>query len=232
MQISCEALSVGHQGVAVQQNLSFVIDAGAYLCIIGENGAGKTTLMKTILGLLPPISGRIIMGAGLRSTDIGYLPQQTQMQKDFPASVFEVVLSGCLCKIGMRPFYRKAEKQLAADMIRRLGIQALSAKSYRNLSGGQQQRVLLARALCAADKILLLDEPTTGLDTAVRDEFYSLVRKLNEEGTTIIMITHSVEQALTDASHVLSLGRGEAAYLSKEAYFEKEGSHGRSPRHT
>ena len=161
-QLTCQDLSVGYEGKAVLQDLNFSVRSGDYLCIVGENGAGKSTLMKTILGLQPPVRGKVLTDDGLRPNEIGYLPQQTQVQKDFPASVWEIVLSGCQGRCGRRPFYRRAEKQLAERALEKLHISPLARRCYRELSGGQQQRVLLARALCATRSMLLLDEPTAG----------------------------------------------------------------------
>ena len=192
-QLTCQNLCAGYDGRPVLQDLSFEILAGDYLCIVGENGSGKSTLMKTILGLQAPISGRILTGDGLRKNEIGYLPQQTVVQKDFPASVREIVLSGCQGRCGSRPFYNKEEKQLAAEAMDKMQITRLARRCYRELSGGQQQRVLLARALCATQKMLLLDEPVSGLDPKVTAEMYTLIEKLNrEDGITVIMISHDV----------------------------------------
>ena len=201
-QLTCQNLRVGYDGKSVLQDLSFEVFAGDYLCIVGENGSGKSTLMKTILGLQPPISGRILTGDGLRKNEIGYLPQQTVVQKDFPASVREIVLSGCQGRCGSRPFYSKEEKQLAEENIRKMQIDKLSKRCYRELSGGQQQRVLLARALCATQKMLLLDEPVSGLDPKVTAEMYRLIGELNHrDGITIIMISHDIAAAVKYASH-------------------------------
>lgn len=200
--ITVDKLSVGYDGVPVEKDISFSVEQGDYLCIVGENGSGKTTLMKTLLGLLQPISGSIKFDAG----GIGYLPQQTVVQKDFPASVREVVLSGCQGRCGLRPFYNKEEKALADANMGKMGILQLKNKSFRELSGGQQQRVLLARALCATQKLLLLDEPVSGLDPKVTMEMYDMIKKLNEEGITIIMITHDIKLATIYASHILHLG--------------------------
>ena len=206
-QLTCQNLCVGYDGKPVLQDLSFEIFAGDYLCIVGENGSGKSTLMKTILGLQSPINGRILAGDGLRKNEIGYLPQQTQVQKDFPASVREIVLSGCQGRCGIRPFYNKEEKQLAAAAMDKMQITQLARRCYRELSGGQQQRVLLARALCATRKILLLDEPVSGLDPKVTAEMYALIEKLNrEDGITVIMISHDISSALKYASHILHIG--------------------------
>ena len=179
--IECKNLTAGYEGMPVVKDLSFNVSAGDYLCIVGENGSGKSTLMKTILGLRSPLSGEIIFGDGLKQTEIGYLPQQTAAQKDFPATVREVVLSGCLGRKGLSPFYSKADKKLCDDNIELLGITGIAHRSYRNLSGGQQQRVLLARALCATGKLLLLDEPVSGLDPMVTAEMYEIISRLNRE---------------------------------------------------
>lgn len=206
-QLTCQNLTVGYDGRAVLQGLHFEVNPGDYLCILGENGSGKSTLMKTILGLQAPIGGRILTGDGLRKNEIGYLPQQTQAQKDFPASVREIVLSGCQGRCGSRPFYSKEEKRLAEENIGKMGIGSLTKRCYRELSGGQQQRVLLARALCATRKMLLLDEPVSGLDPRVTAEMYGLIERLNrEEGITVMMISHDISAALKYASHILHIG--------------------------
>ena len=206
-QLICQDLCVGYDGKAVLQDLSFAVFSGDYLCIVGENGSGKSTLMKTILGLQQPVRGRILTLDGLRKNEIGYLPQQTQVQKDFPASVREIVLSGCQGRCGSRPFYNKEEKQLAADAMEKMQIAQLAKRCYRELSGGQQQRVLLARALCATRKMLLLDEPVSGLDPKVTAEMYALIEKLNrEDGITVIMISHDIAAAVKYASHILHIG--------------------------
>ncbi len=217
-QLTCQNLCVGYDGTSVLQDLNFEVFAGDYLCIAGENGSGKSTLMKTILGLQPPISGRILTGDGLRKNEIGYLPQQTVVQKDFPASVREIVLSGCQGRCGSRPFYNKEEKQLAADAMEKMQIAQLAKQCYRELSGGQQQRVLLARALCATRKMLLLDEPVSGLDPKVTAEMYALIEKLNrEDGITVIMISHDIAAAVKYASHILHIG--DAVFFgTKEEY--------------
>ena len=207
-QLTCQALSVGYEGKAVLQDLNFSVRSGDYLCIVGENGAGKSTLMKTILGLQPPVRGKVLTGDGLRPNEIGYLPQQTQVQKDFPASVWEIVLSGCQGRCGRRPFYRRAEKQLAERALEKLHIAPLARRCYRELSGGQQQRVLLARALCATRSMLLLDEPTAGLDPKATAELYQLIARLNhQDGITVIMISHDLTAALDAASHILHIGQ-------------------------
>ena len=204
--LTIKNLSVGYDGQAVVSDLNFSVNAGDYLCIVGENGSGKTTLMKTLLGLREPLSGQIIPGDGLKRNEIGYLPQQTIVQKDFPASVREIVLSGFQGRIGLRPFYNREEKQEAEENMRRMGIANHADQCYRELSGGQQQRVLLARALCATKKILLLDEPVSGLDPKVTEEMYKLIYSLNQEKITIIMISHDVAAAVQYATHILHIG--------------------------
>lgn len=207
-QIICQNLSLGYDGRAILQDLNFSIQAEDYLCIVGENGSGKSTLVKTLLHLHPPVNGSILMGDGLKANEIGYLPQQTLVQRDFPASVREIVLSGCQNRCGFRPFYSKEEKTLAAGAMEKMQISHLSGKCYRELSGGQQQRVLLARALCAARKVLLLDEPVAGLDPRVTAEMYRLIKDLNQrDNMTIIMISHDIAAAVRYASHILHIGQ-------------------------
>ena len=205
-QIICQNLSVGYDSKVILKNLSFEVNKGDYLCIVGENGSGKTTLIKSILGLIPTISGKLETGEGLKSNEIGYLPQQTVVQRDFPASVREIVLSGCQGRMGLRPFYSKSDRLLAEKNMKKMDITDLSKRCYRELSGGQQQRVLLARALCATQKLLLLDEPVSGLDPRVTAEMYQTIKSLNDEGISIIMISHDVDAAVKYASHILHIG--------------------------
>ncbi|MCL2019114.1 MAG: ABC transporter ATP-binding protein [Oscillospiraceae bacterium] len=221
-QLVCQNLSLGYEGKTVISELSFEVNSGDYLCIVGENGSGKSTLMKTILRLKKPTLGQVLTGDGLSPDEIGYLPQQTAVQKDFPASVREVVLSGCLNRCGLRPFYNKSEKQLAEHNMEKFGITTLAHRCYRELSGGQQQRVLLARALCATRKILLLDEPASGLDPAVSGEMYELISGLNNEGLTVIMISHDITAAIKYASHILHLGGGSAMFFGEKSEYCKE----------
>ena len=211
--LACENLTLGYDGKAVLSGLSFSVNSGDYLCIVGDNGTGKTTLMKAILSLKSPMSGRITSGCNLLHTDIGYMPQQTVVQNDFPASVREVVRSGCLNRCGLRPYYNKAEKLLAEENMAKLGVLDLAKRCYRELSGGQQQRTLLARALCAARKILLLDEPAAGLDPNAASDMYSLIDELNSEGITIMMISHDIAAAVKHASYILHIGKGSACFF-------------------
>ena len=215
--LTIQNLTLGYESRTIVENLNFTVNKGDYLCIVGENGSGKTTLMKTLLQLKSPISGDIIVGDGLKKNEIGYLPQQTIVQKDFPASVKEIVISGCQGRCGLRPFYNKQEKQIAKENMERMCIIDLANRCYRDLSGGQQQRVLLARALCATRKILLLDEPVSGLDPKVNMEMYNLIEELNKEGITIIMISHDMSAALRYASHILHIG-DKIFFGTKEEY--------------
>jgi len=205
-ELICKDLTLGYSGDILVSGLSFEVNAGDYLCIVGENGSGKSTLMRTILGLQPPLSGSVEFGEGLRSTEIGYLPQQTQAQRDFPASVREIVISGFQGGRGLRFFYSREEKRAAYDNMKRLGIDTIAKKCYRELSGGQQQRVLLARALCATKRILLLDEPVSGLDPHATAEMYSVIKELNADGIAIVMISHDIEAAAGYADHILHIG--------------------------
>lgn len=220
--ITCSNLQLGYDGNIVAQAVSFQVNKGDYLCIVGENGAGKSTLIKTLLHLIPPVSGSIDTGDGLMPYEIGYLPQQTVVQKDFPATVWEIVLSGTLSQCGKRPFYGHKEKQLALNNLERMDISSLKKKCYRNLSGGQQQRVLLARALCATSKLILLDEPVTGLDPKSAAQFYQLIKQLNNEGITVIMVSHDMQAALSYASHILHVHKNQSFFGTKEEYLSSK----------
>lgn len=220
-QLTVNDLTLGYENGAILTGLSFSVEKGDYLAIVGENGSGKSTLMKTILGLMKPLKGEITLGEGLKKYEIGYLPQQSPIQRDFPASVWEVVLSGCLAKAKFLPFYTSADKARAKQNLEKMGLTDFVKRSYRELSGGQQQRVLLARALCATESILLLDEPVSGLDPAVTQEMYEIIRALNDEGITVIMISHDVHAAVTYANKILHLGQ-EVFFGSVEEYLTTE----------
>ena len=220
--IDVKDVSIGYDGIPLTKHINFKVDKGDYLCIVGENGAGKSTLMKTLLRLQPTIKGEIAYSDELGKKDIGYLPQQTLIQKDFPASVWEIVLSGNLARTGLRPFYNSEEKKRAEDSLKKLDAWDFRKKTFRNLSGGQQQRVLLARALVATSKIILLDEPVSGLDAKVTEEMYSLVEKLNKDGITIIMISHDIKTAVKYASHILHLGSKQLFFGKTEDYLESD----------
>lgn len=221
--ITCHNLEIGYEGKPVAKNINFQVNKGDYLCITGENGTGKSTLIKTLLHLMEPLDGKMVIGDGLKSHEIGYLPQQTVIQKDFPASVWEVVLSGTLSGCGNRPYYSKTEKKIAIENMEKMGILDLKKKCYRNLSGGQQQRTLLARALCATTKLILLDEPATGLDPKGVAEFYQTIEQLNQEKTTIIMVSHDMQMAATYASHILHIEKEESFYGEKGDYMKSNG---------
>lgn len=217
--IKCENVSIGYEGQTVVKDLNFAIEKGDYLCIVGENGSGKSTLVKSLLGLKNVEKGRITYGDGLKQNEIGYLPQQTDAQKDFPASVYEVVLSGRLNSRGFHPFYTTADRKQALEKMDLLGIRDLERQCFRDLSGGQKQRVLLARALCATKSLLLLDEPVTGLDPIVTGEFYDLIRRINREsGIAVVMVSHDIESAVKDATHILHLQETALFFGTTEDY--------------
>lgn len=216
-------ISFAYDGQTVLSEVNFEVNPGDYLCIVGENGAGKSTLMKGLLDLKKPLSGKILTGEDLKPNEIGYLPQQTMIQKDFPASVYEVVSSGNLNSLGGRAFYGMKEKKNTLEKMELLEITDLRKKCYKELSGGQQQRVLLARALCATKKLLLLDEPVTGLDPLMKSSLYKLIQKLNNtEQITIVSISHDISGAIEYASHILHLGKKQLFFGTKEAYLESD----------
>ena len=206
--IECENLALGYEGKAVVSGLKFKVNKGDYLCVLGENGAGKSTLIKTLLNLIDKVSGRIEYGDGLKDYEIGYLPQQTVVQKDFPATVWEVVLSGTLAGSGFKPFYGKKEKSLAIEKMRELDITDLKKKCYRNLSGGQQQRVAIARALAMNPKMLFFDEPTSALDPEITAGILKLLRELANEKMTMVIVTHEIDFARNVADRVIFMDGG------------------------
>lgn len=221
-QIECKNLIIGYEGKAIRDSFNFSVNKGEYLCIVGENGSGKSTLMKTLLSLQKPISGEIIFGDGVSKHEIGYLPQQATVKRDFPATNFEIVLSGCVNRLQNRPFYGKVEKDFAINSMKRMSIYEYKDKCFRELSGGQQQRVLLARALCATRKVLLLDEPVSGLDPIVTYEMYELIKDLNEkDNITIIMISHDMNDAIKYASHILHIGE-KIFFGTKDEYLKSD----------
>jgi len=220
MIFECKDVTLGYENKVVAKNLNFKIDQGDYLCVVGENGTGKSTLIKTLLGLIKPLNGEVIANVQRKNhKGVGYLPQQTQAQKDFPASVWEVVLSGVLNNDHRCPFYNKKDKAEAEKNMEKLNILDLKKRCYRELSGGQQQRVLLARALCATDSVLILDEPVTGLDPAASMEFYETIKDLNKKGNvTIIMVSHDIKNALNYATHILHLEQENDFFGTVEEY--------------
>jgi ABC-type Mn/Zn transport systems, ATPase component len=217
--ITVKNVSFYYEKNMVVENLSFEVNAGDYLCVVGENGSGKSTLIKGLLRLKQPESGEIAIGDGLKANEVGYLPQQTAAQKDFPGGVYEVVLSGRLSSRGIRPFYTAKDKQIAKENMELLNISDLANRCYRELSGGQQQRVLLARALCATRKLILLDEPVSGLDPLVTQEFYGTVAQLNRNANiTVIMVSHDIQSAVKYATHILHLQNEQAFFGKTEEY--------------
>ena len=224
--IALKDVTIAFEGTVAVDHVSLAVEKGDYLVVLGENGSGKSTLMRAMLGLVKPRGGQIVYGDGLMKNQIGYLPQQTAAQRDFPASVEEVVISGCVNHMGSRFFFNKSDRDKAEANMALLDVAAFRKKSYRTLSGGQQQRVLLARALCATDALILLDEPVTGLDPASTQELYDVIRDLNQKhGVAVVVVSHDVRGALRDAKHVAVMDRGmdfsgtveeyEAQYMNK-----------------
>ena len=223
MILSCHDVTVAYDSKIAVDHVSFEVNEGEYVCIVGENGSGKSTLLKSILKLVPLKCGSVTFGPEIQRKRLGYLPQQTNIQKDFPASVYEVVLSGCLNRLGLNPFYSKADKEQAMMHMERLGIGDFKKRSFSALSGGQQQRVLLARALCATDKLLLLDEPVTGLDPLVTEELYQLIEQLNKElGVTIIMVSHDISSSIQYADKILHINQSLLFYGDTKSYVTTE----------
>lgn len=216
--ITCEDLTLAYDTGIVASGVSFTLEAGSYLCIVGENGSGKSTLLKAMLGLHPVGGGVLTVDPAVRKSGIGYLPQHTPAQRDFPASVREIVRSGCLRRSGLRPFWRASDKKLAEEAMARMGIDHLAGRCYRELSGGQQQRVLLARAYCATGKLILLDEPIAGLDPMAMTEMYSMIADLNREGVAVVMVSHDVSAAVNYATHILHMSKTTAFFGSTEEY--------------
>ena len=221
--IKCEHVDLGYENQDAVINVNMEVCPGDYLCIVGENGSGKSTLIKGLLGLLKPSGGKLTVAEELKTTGIGYLPQQTAAQKDFPATVLEVVLSGCLNRRGMLPFYSKKEKEIADRNMEKLGITPLRKQCYRELSGGQQQRVLIARALCATSSLLILDEPITGLDPTAIQEFYAMLRRLNrEDKVAILMVSHDLRNAVEEANKILHLQKRVLFYGPAHDYMNSQ----------
>ncbi len=220
--ITCNNVSFSYDGKTAVQDISFTLNKGDYLCILGENGTGKSTIIKGILGLIRPDSGEILY-SGVKQTEIGYLPQIAEIPKDFPASVYEAVLSGRCEKLGKRPFFSSEDRKIAKENMKLLGIQKLRNKGFSTLSGGQKQRVLLARALCATEKILLLDEPVSGLDPIVTGEMYRIISELNKNhGISVIMISHDTKTAAEYATHILHIKKSPLFFGTSEDYKETE----------
>lgn len=221
--IVCRNATFAYENYIACKDLNFTIEAGDYLSLVGRNGGGKSTLIKGLLKLKSPISGEVSLGGGLVQNEIGYLPQQSQAQKDFPANVYDVVLSGTLNSLGAKVFYGKREKLLAEEKMEALGIIDLKKKSFKELSGGQQQRVLLARALCSTKKLLLLDEPMAGLDPVVTSDLYNLIGRLNKDfGLTIIMVSHDLLGSVKYSNKILHLDVKQLFYGLVNEYIETD----------
>ncbi len=218
--ITAENLSLSYDRTPVAAGIDFRVNPGDYLCIVGENGSGKSTLVKAIMGLHPIAGGSLTISEETRRAGIGYLPQHTPAQRDFPASVREIVRSGCLHRAGARPYLRASDKKLAEDAMARMGIDHLAGKCYRELSGGQQQRVLLARAFCATGKLIVLDEPIAGLDPLAMSEMYRMIADLNREGVAVVMVSHDVSAAVSYADHILHISRTTTFFGSTEGYLK------------
>ncbi len=220
--LTVKDLAVTYSGKTVIRDINFTLEEGDFLVIFGENGSGKSSLIKTLLSLKAPSYGKILFDKSLKHNQIGYLPQMTPSQKDFPASAKEVVLSGCLNRMGLRPFYGRKEKQLAKKNMELLSVYDLKNECFRTLSGGQKQRVLLARALCSAEKLLLLDEPVSGLDPVATKDFYEAIAAVNKSGISIIMVSHDEKGALSVAKHVLDIGGHTARFFGTVQEYRKD----------
>lgn len=220
--LACVDAGLGYENKAILEHFDFQVHSGEYICVVGENGSGKSTLVRTLLGLIKPVSGKVELSDDLRGVAIGYLPQQTQVQKHFPASVMEVVLSGFQSQMKGRPFHRRAEKREALRNLERLEIADLKNRCYGDLSGGQKQRVLLARALCATEQLLVLDEPVTGLDPTAAASLYDNLDKLHEEGVAIVMVTHDIPNAVRHGEYILHIREGDYFYGTVESYLDSE----------
>ena len=224
--LTCKNASFGYDGEVVLSGIDFTLCGGEYMCILGENGAGKSTLVKGILGLISPVTGEIEFGEALRACEVGYLPQQTQVQKSFPASVLEVVLSGRINSMGMRPFYNRKDREDAVKKLELMGMKGMERRSFQELSGGQKQRVLLARAMCAAGRLILLDEPVSGLDPAATTDLYELIADINKNmGMTVIMVSHDTQAAVKYASHIMQLSHTQLFYGTVDDYKNSEVGH-------
>lgn len=221
--IKCNNIEFKYDNKEILKNISFEVNKGDYLCIIGENGSGKSTLLNIISGVLKPNFGTVVLGDELSKREIGYLPQQAEIHENFPASVYEVVISGCVNKLRLKPFYTRKEKQIANYNMNLLEISDIKNKCFHELSGGQKQRVLLARTLCSAENIILLDEPVSGLDPVITESFYNIINHLNSEhGTTIVMVSHDITNSLKYASHIIYLGKDLFYYGSKSDFLSSE----------
>lgn len=186
------------------KNVSLSVNEGDFLCIVGENGSGKSTLIKCIVGLNKVPEGKITL-----KEKLGYLPQKTEIQANFPASIEEVVLSGTISNNIKKIWYTKQDKEKANEIMKELDIYTIRKRCFRDLSGGQQQRVLIARAMCATNNLIVLDEPTNGLDPSIARKIYSTLKALNKKrNLTIVMVSHDVERAVKYATRVIEIEKG------------------------
>ena len=221
--IKCNNIEFKYDGKEILKNISFEVNKGDYLCIIGENGSGKSTLLNILTGILKPNNGTVTLSNNLSKKEIGYLPQKSEIYENFPASVYEVVISGCVNKLSIIPFYRRKEKQIANYNMNLLEISNIKNKCFHELSGGQKQRVLLTRTLCSTRDVILLDEPVSGLDPIITESFYNVVNHLNSEhGTTVVMVSHDIQNCLKYASHILYIGKDLFYYGSKSDFLNSE----------
>ncbi len=225
--ITCEGLTLAYEGRIIVKDLDFTVNAGDYICIVGENGSGKTTLVRTLVGLKKPASGTIVFGDGIGKRDVGYVPQNILSGRDFPATVYEVVSTGLLGRMGLRPFFTKDEKQRICDAMERLDIADIRDRCFRELSGGQRQRVQLARALLSAEKLLILDEPASGLDPVITKQLYEIIRDLNKtDGVTVLMVSHDIKSAVNNATKILHIDKDSNFFGTSDEYREhKMGKH-------
>ncbi|MBQ4354189.1 MAG: ATP-binding cassette domain-containing protein [Clostridia bacterium] len=183
--LTCQNLTVGYEGVRLCTDISFTLHTGEYMSIIGPSGIGKSALAGTILGVQKPAEGEVIYENGMQRTDIGCLPQEQVIRSS--VTVREVVLEGCLHHT-KKWFVGRAEKEFAMHNLERVGLADFAKRRFGDLSGGQRQRVLLARALCSAKKLLILDEPMHGLDAYAKDEIFHEIVKINESGIAVMLI--------------------------------------------
>jgi zinc transport system ATP-binding protein len=220
--LELKQLRLGFGDNIVINNASLVLEEGDFACIVGANGAGKSTLVRAILGLIKPLGGDIHYCGDLKQTQIGYLPQETRPDSNFPATVEEIVLSGCLGHMGWKPFYCHKEKQHIRRSLKILGIESLAKKRFVDLSGGQKQKVLLARSLSATTKMIILDEPSNSLDHKSRKDFYKTLKNLNrEQGLTILMITHDLDADDLIGNKVIAIKEGKVTLSETNDYLKE-----------
>ncbi len=209
--LSASHVSINYGAVVAVDDATFGVNEGDYFCIAGSNGSGKSTLLKGIIGLAPIKNGHLHVN--LPKEQISYLSQTNRADRDFPATVWEIILSGTQKSGKKIPFYTKDDKQRAEESMIKLGMEKFKNTRIGNLSGGQQQRALLARALCKSPKLLLLDEPFAGLDSAISEELYELYKNLNKNGVTIIMASHDYQAIGNFASRVMLMNNSHVDFV-------------------